>query len=172
MRKRWLLLITLGLFVAFSSLVVVAQDDVTTIEYWQYFFDARVNAMNELIAQFEAENPDIHVVHNSDIPYEEFQNKIAASAPAGVGPDVVTLYYGWIPSWVDAGYLIPLPAEDFPPDWIESTFSPMVAESKFQDQYWAIPTAVRSLAFDRQPGLPDNDQHLAGAVPQRQLRRR
>ena len=81
MRKRWLLLITLGLFVAFSSLVVVAQDDVTTIEYWQYFFDARVNAMNELIAQFEAENPDIHVVHNSDIPYEEFQNKIAASAP-------------------------------------------------------------------------------------------
>jgi multiple sugar transport system substrate-binding protein len=48
---------------------------------------------------------------------------------------------------VDAGYLIPLPQEDFPTEWIESTFSPMVAESKFQDEYWAIPTAVRSLAL-------------------------
>ncbi|MFQ5596355.1 MAG: extracellular solute-binding protein, partial [Anaerolineae bacterium] len=126
---------------------VEAEPEVVTIEYWQYFFDARVDAMNRLIQQFEAENPDVRVVHNSDIPYADFRDKIAASAPAGVGPDVATLFYGWVPAWVDAGYLIPLPEDEFPAEMIESEFSPMVANSKFEGKYWAIPTAVRTLAL-------------------------
>lgn len=126
---------------------VQAQDDVVTIEYWQYTFEPRSIAMDMLIEQFEAENPDIDVIHNADIAYENFRDEIAASAPAGVGPDVVTLFYGWIPAFVDAEYLIPLPQDEFPHDMIESSFSPMVAESKFLDEYWALPTAVRSLAL-------------------------
>ena len=120
------------------------------IEYWQYtyiYFGARVDAMNMLIEQFEAENPGIKVVHNSDIPYADFRTELAASAPAGVGPDVVTLFYGWIPAFVDAGYLVPLPEDPFSEDFILETFSPMVANSKFEGSYWAIPTAVRSLAL-------------------------
>ena len=127
--------------------VEVPVDDVVTIEYWQYFFEPRVDAMNRLIQQFEAENPGIRVVHNSDIPYGEFIDKVAAGAAAGTGPDVVTLFYGWIPSWVDAGYLVPLPQDAFPHDMIETSFSPMVAQSKFQGEYWAVPTAVRSLSL-------------------------
>lgn len=135
------------LILLFTLTFGVQAQDVVTIEYWQYTFEPRQIAMDMLIEQFEAENPDIHVIHNGDIAYDNFRDEIAASAPAGVGPDVVSLFYGWIPAFVDAGYLIPLPEEDFPAEWIESTFSPMVAESKFQDQYWAIPTAVRSLAL-------------------------
>jgi multiple sugar transport system substrate-binding protein len=135
------------LILLFTLAFGVQAQDVTTIEYWQYTFEPRQIAMDMLIEQFEAENPDIDVIHNGDIAYDNFRDEIAASAPAGVGPDVVTLFYGWIPAFVDAGYLIPLPQDEFPPDWIESTFSPMVAESKFQDEYWAIPTAVRSLAL-------------------------
>ncbi len=147
MRKLSIMTV-LALLLLFFTLIFGAQaQDVVTIEYWQYTFEPRRLAMDKLIEQFEAENPDIDVVHNSDIAYDNFRDEIAASAPAGVGPDVVSLFYGWIPAFVDAGYLIPLPEADFPADWIESTFSPMVAESKFQDQYWAIPTAVRSLAL-------------------------
>jgi multiple sugar transport system substrate-binding protein len=138
----------LALLILLSALTFGVQaQDVVTIEYWQYTFEPRQLAMDMLIEQFEAENPDIDVVHNGDIAYDNFRDEIAASAPAGVGPDVVSLFYGWIPAFVDAGYLIPLPQDEFPPDWIESTFSPMVAESKFQGEYWAIPTAVRSLAL-------------------------
>jgi multiple sugar transport system substrate-binding protein len=139
----------LATFILLSALAfgVQAQDDVVTIEYWQYTFEPRQIAMDMLIEQFEAENPDIDVIHNGDIAYENFRDEIAASAPAGVGPDVVSLFYGWIPAFVDAGYLIPLPPDEFPHDWIESTFSPMVTESKFLDEYWALPTAVRSLAL-------------------------
>ena len=56
--------------------VVGAQDDMVEIEYWQYNFGARVDAMNMLIEQFEAENPGIKVVHNSDIPYADFRDGI------------------------------------------------------------------------------------------------
>ena len=65
-------------------------EEVIEIEYWQYNFAARVDAMDQLIAQFEEANPNIKVVHNADIPYAEFRDKIAASVPAGVGPDVAT----------------------------------------------------------------------------------
>ncbi|MDJ0755619.1 MAG: extracellular solute-binding protein [Ardenticatenaceae bacterium] len=126
---------------------VPAESEVITIEYWQYFFDARVDAMNRLIQQFEAENPDVRVIHNSDIPYADFRDKIAASAPANVGPDVATLFYGWIPAWVDAGYLIPLPEEVYTREEIAEQFSPMVLQSELDGEFWAVPTAVRTLAL-------------------------
>lgn len=124
-----------------------ASDEVVEIEYWQYNFDARIDAMNQLIAQFEAENPNIKVIHNSDIPYDDFRNKIAASVPAGVGPDVVSLFYGWQPAWIDAGYIVPLPEDEFPPDQIRSEFSPMVEGSFFDGKLYTLPTAVRTLAL-------------------------
>ena len=140
------LLLLFGILLALSG-AALADGHVVEIEYWQYNFGARVDAMNALIEQFHEANPDVRVVHNSDIPYANFRDELAASAPAGVGPDVVTLFYGWIPAFVDAGYLVPLPEEDFPAEWIESHFSPMVANSKFEGSYWAVPTAVRSLAL-------------------------
>ena len=148
MRKIKFLVLLASLVLAMSlGFVATAQDDVIEIEYWQYNFAARVDAMNVLIEQFEAENPGIKVIHNSDIPYDNFRDQLATAAPAGVGPDVVSLFYGWIPAFVDAGYLVPLPSDTFSEEFITETFSPMVAESKFEGEYWAVPTAVRALAL-------------------------
>ena len=63
------------------------------IEYWQYFFDARVAAMEQLIEGFEAANPDI-TVKMTHFPYADYRTKVAAAIPAGEGPDVVQLFYG------------------------------------------------------------------------------
>ncbi|MGB7338273.1 MAG: extracellular solute-binding protein [Phototrophicaceae bacterium] len=125
----------------------VAQDDVIEIEYWQYFFEARQGAMDMLIEQFEAENPDVRVIHNSDIAYDNFRTELATSVAGGVGPDVVSLFYGWIPAFVDAGYLVPLP-EPFTEEYINENFVPMVSGSAaFEGEYYAVPTAVRSLSL-------------------------
>lgn len=124
-----------------------AADEVIEIEYWQYNFDSRITAMDQLIEQFEAENPNIRVIHNSDVPYDDFRNKIAASVPAGVGPDVVTLFYGWQSAWIDAGYLVPLPEEEFPASMVEEQFSPMVQASFVEGKLYTLPTAVRTLAL-------------------------
>ncbi len=116
------------------------------IEYWQYFFEPRVTAMEQLIENFEKANPDI-TVKMTHFPYADYRTKVAAAIPAGEGPDVVQLFYGWLNDYVDAELIQPLPADTFPPDKIEAEFFPMVQAMRRGDQYMALPTAVRSLAL-------------------------
>ncbi|WP_235848396.1 extracellular solute-binding protein [Litchfieldia alkalitelluris] len=117
-----------------------------TIEYWQYAYQSKVDLIDELIKEFEEANPGIKVKHTT-FPYEQYNEKVATLVPAGRGPDVINLYYGWIPKYVDSGYLQPLPEDGFSASEIESEFFPLVDAVKLDDQYWAIPTAVRTLAL-------------------------
>lgn len=116
------------------------------IEYWQYTFAERVEAMDQLIAKFQAANPGITVKH-SHFPYAQYQTKVAAAVPAGEGPDVVQLYYGWLRDYMKAGLLLPLPAEQFDPARIDTEFFPIVQAMKVDGAYYGLPTAVRTMAM-------------------------
>jgi multiple sugar transport system substrate-binding protein len=116
------------------------------IEYWQYFFDARVEAMEQLIENFEAANPEITVTM-THFPYADYRTKVAAAIPAGEGPDVVQLFYGWLNDYIAADLIQPLPEEQFPAAMIDAEFFPMVGAMQVDGQYYALPTAVRSLAL-------------------------
>lgn len=116
------------------------------IEYWQYFFEARVTAMDTLIENFEAENPGI-TVKMTHFPYADYRTKVAAAVPAGEGPDVVQLFYGWLNDYKAAQLIQPLPTDAFPADKVDAEFFPMVQAMRDGDAYWALPTAVRSLAL-------------------------
>jgi len=115
-----------------------------TITYWQYDFKSKVEAVNELIKKFEAANPNIKVVHQT-FPYDAYQQKVASAIPAGQGPDVVNLFYGWLPTWVKAGYLQALPA-DLTKSF-DAEFSSIAQASKVEGKLYGMPTAVRSLAL-------------------------
>ena len=114
------------------------------IEYWQYTFGARVDAIDTLIGQFEAQNPDIKVVH-TNFPYAEYRTKVAAAIPSGEGPDIVQLFYGWLDAYRDAGLLAPLPASATAD--VAAEFFPMVNSMKVGNEYFGLPTAVHSLAL-------------------------
>jgi multiple sugar transport system substrate-binding protein len=116
------------------------------IEFWQYFYESKKLLVDDLIKEFEAENPDITVKHQT-FPYDSFIQKVATTVPAGRGPDVVTLYYGWFPTWISSGYLQPLPEDKISYEEIENEFFPMVQSAKFAGKYYGIPTAVRTLAL-------------------------
>ena len=131
---------------ALATLGLGSAAQAVEIEYWQYFFDARVTAMEELIANFEAATPDI-TVKMTHFPYDSYRTKVAAAIPAGEGPDVVQLFYGWLDDYKAASLIQPLPTEAFPAAEIDESFFPMVQAMKEGDQYWALPTAVRSLAL-------------------------
>jgi multiple sugar transport system substrate-binding protein len=118
-----------------------------SIEYWQYFFQSKQDLVNTLIQDFQKQNPNIEIVHNSTIPYEQFQQKLAAAAPAGQGPDVVNLYYGWLGKYTQSGYLQELPTGAFPAATLEKDFVPVVQGARLQGKYWGVPTAVRTLAL-------------------------
>ena len=81
-------------------------------------------------------------------PYADYRTKVAAAIPAGEGPDVVQLFYGWLNDYVAADLIQPLPADAFPAAKIDEEFFPMVQrDERDGDNYWALPTAVRSLAL-------------------------
>jgi len=116
------------------------------IEYWQYFFEARVTAMDQLIENFEAANPGI-TVNMTHFPYADYRTRTAVAIPAGEGPDVVQLFYGWLNDYIEAELIQPLPADVFPVEEINADFFPMVQAMEVGGQYYALPTAVRSLAL-------------------------
>ncbi|WP_321831705.1 extracellular solute-binding protein [Thalassovita sp.] len=132
--------------VASVSTLFASAANAVEIEYWQYFFDARVEAMEQLITNFEAANPDI-TVKMTHFPYADYRTKVAAAIPAGEGPDVVQLFYGWLNDYVAANLIQPLPTDAFDPATIDAEFFPMVQAMKGEDGYHALPTAVRSLAL-------------------------
>jgi multiple sugar transport system substrate-binding protein len=145
------------------------------IEYWQYYFKERVTAMDELIRRFQASNPAI-TVKQTTFPYVQYRTKVAAAVPAGEGPDVLQLYYGWLRDFRRAKLIAPLPADLFPAASIERDFYPMVRQMRADGDYYALPTAVRSMGLFtnrrllREAGLdPDTppatlDDHLADAL--------
>lgn len=134
----WMPFFVLGLMLLSPAL---AQ---TAITYWQYEYKSKVEAIDELIRRFEAENPGIRVVHQT-FPYNAYAQKVASAIPAGQGPDVVNLYYGWLPTWVKAGYLVPLP-EEFT-QRLDREFVKMAQAAKLNGKAYGVPTAVRSLAL-------------------------
>ena len=162
-----------------ALLLVAAASAQTTITYWQYDFAVRKDAMNQLIQQFEAENPDIRVVHET-YPYDGYQQQVAASLPAGQGADVVQLFYGWLPTWQRAGYVVPLPEEHFDYAALDEEFAPLVQAAKVDGTWYGLPTAVRSLAlfynldklqaagFDGPPATWDEFVEMAKALTVRQ----
>nr|WP_246389216.1 extracellular solute-binding protein [Microvirga mediterraneensis] len=116
------------------------------IEYWQYVFDTRVKAMTQLITKFQEANPDIKVKQTT-FPYADYQTKVAAAILAGQGPDVVQLFYGWTDNFISGKMIRPLRAEAFPAAEIERDFFPIVNAMKRGNDYYGLPTAVRSLAL-------------------------
>ncbi|KKC32589.1 extracellular solute-binding protein [Devosia psychrophila] len=128
------------------SLLAMGSAQAVEIEYWQYVFDSRVQAMDQLIAAFQEANPDITVKHTT-FPYADYQTRVVAAKVAGEGPDVVQLFYGWTDQFVKGGLIQPLDPEVFPYDAIEADFFPIVSAMKRGDSYYGLPTAVRSLAL-------------------------
>jgi len=142
-KKILLWSLVLVFLLAFVAMVSAEKVEIT---YWQYFYETKKDTIDVLIDLFEKENPDI-IVNQVTFPYEDYNVKVAASVPAGVGPNVVNLYYGWLPLYINADYLQALPEDAFNPEMIEKDFFPLVSAAKVDGKYYALPTAVRSLAL-------------------------
>ena len=52
------------------SLLAATAAQAGEINYWQYVYDTRVKAMDELIQKFQAANPDITVMQTT-FPYDD-----------------------------------------------------------------------------------------------------
>lgn len=121
-------------------------DQQVTITYWQYTFPSKVEEIDRLIEKFEGENPNIKV-EAQDFPYDQYNDKITAAMHANKAPDILNIYYGWIPNFVKLDYIQPIPEDFMTSEEIEDYYVPMIQTSKWNDQYYTLPIAVRSLAL-------------------------
>ncbi|WP_170008507.1 extracellular solute-binding protein [Bacillus fonticola] len=151
MKKKWGVLLASIMILLLSACSgnnneAAGDGDEIVLEYWQYFYESKVDLMDELIKEFEAANPGIKI-DQTTFPYDSYNEKVATLVPAGKGPDIINLYYGWVPKYVDSGYLQPLSQDVFPQEQIEKDFFPFIDSVKLDDEYWVLPTAVRTLAL-------------------------
>jgi multiple sugar transport system substrate-binding protein len=120
-----------------------AQDKVT-IELWQHDSGGKINGMAAVIEGFQTLYPNVEVVQTV-IPYEEYQTKIAASVPAGTGPDVVMIYFGWAPFWSKSGFIAPLP--DSVQEVLDAEFAPFVEATRLKGDHYSVPTSIRNFGL-------------------------
>ncbi|NJN21078.1 MAG: sugar ABC transporter substrate-binding protein [Leptolyngbya sp. RL_3_1] len=98
--KRFGLMVLLGLLLSWlvscsppapQSGEAGGADGATEVEFWTMQLQPTfTDYFNDLIAEFEAENPDI-TVRWVDVPWADMQSKILTAVSAGTAPDVVNL---------------------------------------------------------------------------------
>lgn len=120
--------------------------DKTTITYWQYTFPSKVEEIDKLIEKFEKENPDIEVIAQ-DFPHDQYQQKIFAAMEADKGPDIMNIYYGWVPEYVDKEYIQPIREEFMSKEEIEDYYVDTIQPNETDGKFYDLPIAVRSLAL-------------------------
>lgn len=111
------------------------------IEFWYVAINQFQEAHTKQVEAFEQSHPDIKV-KLVPIPYEEITQKVAAQVPVGEGPDLVAPFYGWVPLWLQGGFLAPLPEDAFPPSELHDQFVPAMDAIRIDGRYYGIPTSV------------------------------
>ena len=80
----------------------------TTLEWWQFWTDPAIKpVLQEIVAEFEAQNPDIKV-NLTDLTWANGHEKIVIAFASGSAPDIVELGSDWIAQFADKGHLADL----------------------------------------------------------------
>ncbi len=77
----------------------------STITWWQFWTDTQIRpVITEIIAEFEAENPEWNV-EIIDLTWADGHDKIAVALSAKSGPDIIELGSDWIAEFATTGHL-------------------------------------------------------------------
>ncbi|AVX19728.1 MAG: extracellular solute-binding protein [Bacillota bacterium] len=116
-----------------------------TISFWHTFNQEETQTINEIVKEFEAQNPDIKVDMQA-VPFADAQNKFKVAAQAGNAPDVFRAEIAWTPEFAALGYLAPIDDLIKPEDkadYLEAPFNYNVYNGKI----WGVPQVTDALAL-------------------------
>ena len=113
--------------------------ETVTVSYWHTMSDAEVEAMEEVIAMFEVEHPDISV-EMTRYAYDDFKSALLTSLAGGEGPDTARLDIIWVPELAEMEALVAL--DEAMPDFdaiAAKTFPGPLATNFWQGHYYGLP---------------------------------
>ena len=143
-RKRLTAMVLSGVLAASMAVTGTAAEDQVTITY-SLWDEIQSVVYQELIDNFEEQNPNIHVEMQLT-PWDQYWTKFDASAGANQAADVFFMN-NWVPKYAEAGILEPLD------DYMEksgfdlSLYAPSVVEAGTVDGvHYVVPKGTDSLA--------------------------
>ena len=115
-----------------------ADGEEVTLTFWTHIEDSWNVAQDKIIAEFEAENPNIKVKRES-FPYDEFEAKTQTSliSKSG-GADIYELWGGWAVDFAPTGAFSPVP-DDYVQHLVEDSYEPVLGAFKYEDKYYGVP---------------------------------
>ncbi len=141
-----------------------------TVRYWHTMSDAEVEALNEVIAMFEAKHPNIKI-EATRYAYSDFKPALLTSIAGGEAPDTARLDIIWVPEFAELGALVPL--DEMMPDFQEiaaKTFPGPLATNFWKGRYYGLPqdTNTQVLLWHKErfaeagiPGPPETIEEFA-----------
>lgn len=123
-----------------------SSDEKVTIKYWRHDNDAEVKALNQLIASFQKQYPNI-TVKMEVIPYDDYETKIRTALAGGGAPDIMGIDGPFVASYAHQEAIIPLD-EYFAEDGDLDDITKPVRESlTYNGKIWAAPLNDASVAM-------------------------
>ncbi len=105
------------------------------VEFWDWEFAPRQQAVEELIGQWQQTYPDITIKYTVQT-YEDAGTKLLTAATAGEGPPFSNVHFYWRVDLQRAGVLVPYPADLFNFDELIST--PFTRDPRTGDIYTSL----------------------------------
>lgn len=124
-----------------------AQEPVNVV-VWMHNHIPRIALDEELIAEFEAENPDITVEYYVVPEGEDFDTTLATALASGSGPDMFNAWTGTIGQYHAAGILAPIDLEATGYMSLEDVYDAyeagenLLAGARFGDELYGLPTEL------------------------------
>ena len=150
--KSSLLVIVLGLLVLAGTFATGAQDSSTEqpieINYPSHYWgeSTHVGFFTPLVAEFEAENPNITVV-GSNVPLSVYWDKTFAELMAGTPADIVNPFDTQIGQYVEAGFLEPLTPQLTAAGYSLDSFYPVINAAVRDGEIHAIPYGINTRVY-------------------------
>lgn len=117
----------------------------TTLTYWMHSSTAVDTLMDELVKEFNADNPDI-IVKTEYIPFDDYMSKLIPALSTDAGPDVFKIQQGMVTQLAAAGSIQPLDDTVLPGSMIENDYIPSTVNGMMYDgKYYGMPTDTQSI---------------------------
>ena len=124
----------------------------STVTFWHAMNNPKDKTLKALIADFEAQNPDVKIDAQYVGKYDNLLQKLLAAAGSGTPPDISQVYENWTTRFKDAGMLIPvadLIKEDpsFTKEDMNDIFPIFVKNNSYDNVLWTMPFNKSIYAF-------------------------
>ncbi len=126
------------------------------LEFWHALGGPLGDALNELIAEFNQQHPDIYIHAISMGNYTALSQKLMASIQAGTQPDLAQVFESWTAGLVAGGVLVPFDDliaqdENFGEEDFADIYPVFIDSSIIDGKIWSFPfnKSVRILYYNK-----------------------